>query len=60
MRAFCRTIQGARVQQRASNQGVLLAGKEADEDGNAPLEGNLTLRILTRYGHTTPFMGHAF
>ena len=38
MRAFGGTIQEARVQQQASNQGVSLAGNEADEDGLAPLE----------------------
>ena len=38
MRAFGRTIQGALVQQGASNRGVSLAGEESDEDGLAPLE----------------------
>ena len=38
IQVFGRTIQGALVQHRASNQGVLLTGGEADEDGFAPLE----------------------
>ena len=38
MQAFGRTIQGARVRQRASNRGVSLAGKEVNEDGLALLE----------------------
>ena len=39
IRAFGVIIQGALVQQRwASNQGLSLAGEEADEDGLAPLE----------------------
>ena len=39
MWAFGGKIQGAFVQQRwASTRSVSLAGKEADEDGLAPLE----------------------
>ena len=38
VRAFGGKIQGVLVQQRTSNRTVSLAGKEADEDGLAPLE----------------------
>ena len=37
-RAFGGTIQGALVRQRASTQGMSLAGEEVDNDRLAPLE----------------------
>ena len=38
MQAFGGPIQGELVQQQMSNQGVSLAGEEADKDGLALLE----------------------